>query len=468
MARQRLASRPQTTGYRKFEQYKDDPISFTTEVLGVKLWPRQEEILRAALIEGRIAVRSGHKVGKSLIAACIALWFACTRPLARVILTAPTHRQIRAILWREIKRLYHNALKPLGGELHELPEIGLQWEDGREVVGFYTTEPEKMAGISGQNVLFLVDEASGIPSEIYEAIEGNRAGGAKLIMFSNPTQTSGTFFNAFHTKRAYWHCIHISSEEAALTGIPGLATREFIREKRGEWGEGSILFQVRIKGNFPTQQSDAVIALVDAEAAVERYDDTHDDAPLQLGVDPARFGDDRSIIIARRGLKAFPAVVVIGLDTHQVGARAVEVVRRLRRSVHERPHVKVDVTGLGAGVVDYLREYARQKEITLAELNASAKPRDERKYHDIRAELWFRCSAWLKSGGAIPPDDELLSELTTPTYDFDLKNRLRVMEKDEIKKLIDRSPDKADALCLAVYDAPSARFAASTVKSRYG
>jgi hypothetical protein len=388
-----------------------------------------------------------------------------------VICTAPTHRQIRSILWREIRALYHGAKIPLGGELHELPEIGLQYEDGREIVGFYTTEPEKMAGISGPNVLFIVDEASGIPVEIYEAIEGNRAGGAGLVLFSNPTQTSGEFFDAFHTKRSYWTCIHVSSVEAAETGIPGLATKAFIDEKRREWGEASPLYQVRIEGNFPSQAENSVIPLVDVEAALARHDSTHDEATLTLGVDVARFGDDASIIFPVRGKKAFAPIKLQGKDNVQVAGAVMDVARRLRFGSNERVRVNVDVIGVGAGVADQLRDRHQAKEIVLAEVNVAEKASSERfqrEYANLRSELWFNVAAWLRSGGAIPRDGELEGELVAPLYTFDLKGRRKVEAKDDLKKRLGRSPDKADALALAVHSRPVASFSASVIRSRYG
>lgn len=436
-------------------------------MLGVKPWARQIEIMEAIRDHGRVAVRSGHKVSKSNSAACVALWYFSTKPRARVILTAPTHRQIRAILWREIKDMYYRATVSLGGDFHEMPEHGLQTNDGREIVGFYTTEPEKMAGISGPNVLFIADEASGIPVELYEAIEGNRAGGAKLAMFSNPTQTSGYFFEAFNKKRDYWRCIRVSSEEAAQTGIPGLATKDYIEEKRKEWGENSPLYQVRILGNFPNQQTNAVISLVDIERAVARWGDVTDNSLLILGVDPARFGDDSSVIAIRRGLKILALIQVHGQDTQQIGARVVELVRTHRFSVAERPHVRVDSIGIGAGVCDYLREYANKRELALIEVNVSAPARADTKYANLRSEVWFKAAEWLREGGVIPSDGELESELLTPTYDFDQKNRLRVMPKDKMKDILGRSPDKADAFCLAVYPTIGGDYSAAMVSSRF-
>lgn len=405
----------------------------------------------------------------SVTAVCAALWFGSVYPRARVILTAPTHRQIRSILWRELKHLYHNSEIALGGNIAELPEIGLQWEDGREIVGFYTNEPEKMAGISGPHVLFIVDEASGIPVEIYEAIEGNRAGGARLVMFSNPTQTSGYFYDAFNEKREFWKCIHVSSEEAAEQGIKGvgLATQEYIDEKKKEWGEDNPLYHVRIKGVFPAQAENAIIGLALVEEAVARWTDLDEsNAPLSLGVDVARFGDDDSAIAPRRGKKVFQLQTCHGQDTQQIAGFVMSLVRKLRHGPHERVLVNVDVIGVGAGVADALREFHKKREIVLYEVNVSEVARNEEEYPNLRSELWFKMEKFLKDGGAIPDDAKLIRELVAPVYTFDRKGRRQVEPKDDLKKRLGRSPDRADAACLSLFGDGAERFRASGIDGR--
>src|SRR5262249_50088317 len=157
-----------------------------------------------------------HKVSKSNSAAILALWWVSTKPDSRVVITAPTGRQVRSILWRELGKIYQRSRLPIGGRMSPSPEQGLKFPDGREVGGFSTDEPERIAGWSGPSMLFIVDEASGINEAIFDAVEGNRAGGgAHLVLFGNPTQTVGTFYEAFTSARERWHTLHISSEEAA-------------------------------------------------------------------------------------------------------------------------------------------------------------------------------------------------------------------------------------------------------------
>ena len=444
-----------------WEAYRDDPVGFFRDVLGLEPWTRQRDVLEAVLRYPRVVVRSGHKVGKSISAAGLALWWIATRPRSRVVLTSASYRQVRSILWRELRALYASASPPLGGELHAHPDAGLVFPDGREIVGFSTTEPERMSGISGANLLFILDEASGIPEEIFQAIEGNRAGGARLVLFSNPTRTSGTFFEAFGTKREFWHPIHISSEETpnAHEGrvvIPGLATCDWIDEKRREWGETSPLYQVRVRGDFPSQAENAIIPLALVEDATARWAETAEEGQLVLGVDVARFGDDETVIFPVRGRRALPPVIERKLDTVQVAGRVLEVARRLRAD-GERPIVRVDVIGVGAGVYDQL---AQAPEVDVDAVNVAELPsgmENQERFALLRDQVWFGLAAWLKDSGAIPDDPKLAAELVAPTYTFDMRGRIKVETKDKIKERLGRSPDRADALGLAVV-APQGSF----------
>jgi hypothetical protein len=441
---------------------RDTPVEFAREVLGLRLWSRQEEILRAAFEHSRVAVRSGHKIGKSTSAVALALWFASDpeqRPGARVVMTSSSARQVRTILWRELRRLYRPAKDKLGGELHKVPDAGLVWDDGREILGFSTDEPEKMAGVSGAHVLFIVDEASGVPEEIFEAIEGNRAGGARLVLFSNPTRTSGTFFDAFNSKRQFWRGIRVSSEEAAAVtpSIPGLATRAWVAEKAEEWGRESPIFQVRCGGNFPEQGECAVIALASVEAARERFE-ARDGAPsgaLEVGLDVARFGDDETIAAFRRGTHVRLAAIASG-DGPDTAGRVLEAVARERRG-DEPARIKVDVIGVGASVYDALRRTA-PKGVEVVAVNVAERALDEERYAKLRDQLWFALRDWIRDGGELPDDGKLEAELLAPEYTFDSRGRYVVESKDETKAKLKRSPDRADALALAAFNPPRTEY----------
>lgn len=447
-------------------RYRTDPVGFAREVLGIVLWSRQREILEAIRDHNKVAVRSGHKVGKSTTAAVAALWFVCCFPGARVILTSASGRQVKAILWKELRRLYRNAVHPIGGKLNLDPGTGLQFDDGREVLGYTTDDAERMAGISGEHVLYLVDEASGVAEAIWEAIEGNRAGGAKLAAFSNPTRTSGTFCEAFKTKGTFWHRIHVRSAESPnVTGtepaVPGLATKEWLDEKRDDWGTDSPLFQVRAEGNFPSEAENAVIGLGLVQAATQRHATMPDEGALSIGVDPARFGDDETGIAPVRGKRAHAIRTLRSMDTVDVAGQVLAVCAELGRD-GETIRVQVDETGLGAGVLDTLRRHESVKltkgggiaRLVVIGVNAAESAPTSDLYHRMRDQVWFATRDWLRDGGAIPDDGRLHGELVAPLYAFDTSGRYVVEPKAKTKARLGRSPDRADALGLAVFRAP--------------
>lgn len=442
------------------ERWRDDPGLFASQVLGITCWDRQEDVLRAITGHHRVAVRSGHKVGKSALLASAALWWACTRARAGVVLTAPTYRQVKRILWKELRALSRRSSIPLPTVPLD-PGTGIQWDDGRYIVGFSTDQPENMGGFSGPEMLFLVDEASGVSEEIFEAIEGNLAGGAedgsgavaKLVMAGNPTRTSGAFYDAFHKHRAAWSCHHISSEDTpnAISGkvlIPGLATRHYIDERRRIWGESSPLYQIRVKGNFPSQGANAVISLAAVCSAIERWHDSSATGRLHLGVDVARYGDDESCVVARRGAHVLEVRTCHGWDEIQVSGMVLSMMIDHRIPGEQLPSVKVDTTGVGGGVATILR---RDERISVTEVNAAERAMDEDMYPNVRSELWFTVAEWLADGGALPDDPELQADLVAPTYSFDARGRRAVEPKERMKARLGRSPDRADALALSIY-----------------
>ena len=437
---------------------------FAREVGGLRLWSRQEELLAAVRDHDRVSATSGHKTGKSTSFAILAWWFTADpvhRPAARCAMTSASARQVKKILWREVRSFWRRARDrgyDLGPEPALDPETGVQWDDGRELFGFTARDPEKAAGTSGAFLLFLLDEASGIPEEIFEAIEGNRAGGAKVVLASNPTQQSGEFYESHHAKRKFYRPLEISSEEAAAVEppIPGLATRAWIDEKREEWGEDTPLFLVRVRGRFAAQATDAVIGLglvLDAIRRGKDEDDTDDLAePLTVGFDVARFGDDETILAPRRGKRLYPLILLPegdGPDTAALAMVALKDAGHLRDG--ETPRLIVDANGVGASVYDTLKRRDDCEAIGVNTAVAASKPED---YTNLRTELHFLFKAWLKDGGKIPDDTRLQSELVAPKYHADGKNRLAAESKDDLRKRLRRSPDRGDAAMLSVYAPP--------------
>src|SRR5262249_40975233 len=157
---------------------------------------------------------SGHRTGKSVLIACLSLWWILTRPLARVLLLAPKWQQLKDVVWREVRRLYRGASRPLGGTLHENPQAGLVFPDLRQVVGMsLDTGQEKLQGYASPHLLVIVDEAAALDEPTAEAVFSNLAGGGRVVLCGNPTKRSGPFYSAFEGDG--WHKIRIASTEAA-------------------------------------------------------------------------------------------------------------------------------------------------------------------------------------------------------------------------------------------------------------
>lgn len=455
-----------------FAKYRDDPVGFAKDVLGLVVWDAMERILLGVLHHTKVAVRSGHKISKSTTAAVIALWRCLCREGSRTVLSAPTARQVKIIIWAEMTKRHRDALLP--GTLYVDPGTGFRYRDS-EVFGFSTDEPEKMAGVSGADLLFILDEASGVDEGIFEAIEGNMAGGAGLLLISNPTQTSGTFYEAFTTKRHLWHPIHVSSESTpnVIAGeiiIPGLATRAWVEEKKLEWGEDSPLFQVRVRGNFPTQGENTVIGLALVEAARARADalEVAPTGAFTLGVDVARFGDDTTVLQALFGHRVtVPPRTYRKQDNVEVAGHVMDYVEELR-AAHGYPveagtvRVKVDDLGNGGGVTDHLRHSERAKALGIEVLPVLVSEKATAEgYSKLRDQLWFAMRDWLREDVALHADSLLEGELVAPLYTFDTQGRSKVDSKDQIKTRMKRSPDRADALALAIYDPPRRKVAAA-------
>jgi hypothetical protein len=457
-----------------FSKYEGDPVSFARAELGIDPWPRQAEMLMAVVRRGKsaihkVAVRSGHKVSKSTSAAILLLYWICV-VRGRAFITAPTYHQVKNIVWQELRKLYPRVREKLGGgPLPKDPATGLYLPNGGELKGISVDKPENLAGLSGARMLFVIDEGSGYPDELFRAVLGNSAGGSTILALSNPTKPTGWFFEAFQDGST-WVQIHISSAETpnVIAGkeiIPGLATLDYVQEMANEWGVDSADYQVRVEGNFPLEGSNTVIPLKLVEACFARWvhppDDLHEQR-LEVGVDVARFGDDKSVIYARRGLWFFTPLVLTSMDTVQVAREVSRYVWHLMTEGErdggawsKKPRLKVDVVGIGAGVADNLRHDKKLRDRwTVVDVTASATAIDDEKYVNVRTELWFDTRKFLHRGAALPKDVLMQADLTSATYTYDKKQRYELEPKDEMKKRISRSPDRGDAVVLCCYEPP--------------
>jgi hypothetical protein len=271
--------------YRKSES---DPVWFVREVLGNDPWEIPSQIMRAVAVpRARVAVRSCHASGKTHTSARIVIWWVATGGVA--ISTAPTWTQTRRLLWGEIHKAHADARFPLGGLLNQT-----EWRRSNDVyaMGLSTNEGVRFQGFHGK-VLIVLDEAPGVRPDIYESIEGIRAGGdVRVLALGNPTVASGPFYDAFTTQRVGWQtfaidafdtpnlagwtiddCRRMDANDPALDICPRpyLVTRRWVFEAFRNWGEESPLWQSRVRGQFPAQSQDSLFSLVWLEAAKQRW-----------------------------------------------------------------------------------------------------------------------------------------------------------------------------------------------------
>lgn len=461
LARRELRRR---TGWIDPRQYADDPVGFARDILKLHMWSRFEEMLRAAHEHDRVAVKAGRKIGKSLSIVTLALWWAMARG-GRVLITSTTHPQVKGILWRELASVNRKA--GLGLTIPLDPATGLHLSEGASITARTAAVRENMQGYSGHDVLYLTDESSGIAREILEAIEGNLAGGGKMLMFGNPTRLSGYYYDAFNKNQRGWHTITISSRESPnVTGeanVPGMALPSWITATEQQHGADSDHVKIHIDGQFAAGASNSVIPLEIIDAATTR--DAAPEGRLALGVDVARSGADKTVVYPTRGNHAYPPLVAQGLDGAQVAALALAAIekygtpqeqdtrQRSLMSEEQQPIANVDVIGVGASAYDHLKGTPGLivNAVNVAE-RATSEP-----YRLLRDQLWFGLKDWLQAGSIPAGDDDLREEVAAPTFTFDARGKYQVSSKDEMSATLGRSPDRADALALSVYRPPAQR-----------
>ena len=430
------------------EDWQEDPVGFVTQVLGAKPWAKQIEILEAVRKHPRVAVRSCNGSGKTYIAAHAVLWWLKCFPDSLVITTAPTEHQVRDVLWREIRRVYHGQEGYIGGKLLR---TSLELDDKHYALGLSTDTPERFQGFHEGNILFVVDEASGVREGIFEAIEGSMTSDhARMLLLGNPTALSGYFYEAFHRRRSLWQTIHISAFETPnlVEGDafkPTLVTRKWVDDAKVNWGEDSPMYQIRVLGDFPSESEDTLISLKIIENAVVGKDeapDLQDGEPVEMGVDVARFGSDRTVICARRGDRVIEMASFTKKDTMETAGLVKALVKRYTPTC-----VRVDSIGVGAGVVDRLKE---QGVPGVTGINVAQRATNPEHFANLKAELYDGLRERFQQGRIrIPSDQKLISELASIRYSFTSSGQTRLEDKDELRGRGQPSPDLADALMLA-------------------
>lgn len=446
------------------ERYEADPVAFAENVLGITLMRHQRRILEAvARRDRRIAMRSGHRVGKTLIMAVIALWHIVTKYPQKTIITAPSAGQLYGSLLPEIMS-WAKRLPPFVRDLFQFYTDGIKLKadpDG-SFLSARTADPdnpESFQGIHSANILFIWDEASGIDDRLFNAARGSMASpNAYRILAGNPTRLNNTFHKAFTTHAELYTQFHVSS-----LGLPTV-DQDFVKEVIDEFGEDSNEYRIRILGEFPETDDESYISSSIVKAARKRNIERPKMSGVVYSIDPSRSPEgngDPSVITRRYGHHFVDKQLIYRRkDTMQMVGEIQKLVRedhdQLVREFREagRPllfmppvpvAIIVDVIGIGAGIVDRLREL----QFNVIAVNASENSTDEVHCYRQRDALWKKGLNFLKNSlSAIPDDDLLQVELTSARYEYNSSGDLIIESKKSMRKRGLRSPDRADSLCL--------------------
>lgn len=425
--------------------FVDRPADYVRCVFNAEPDKWQEEALNAIATEQRLAVASGHGVGKTALTSWLIHWFMATRPNPQVVVTANTKNQLDSKTWRELAKWNQRAINGKWFQhsatrftLKESPDTWFA-----SAIPWTENNSEAFAGTHEDHVLNVFDEASAIPDAIWEVVEGSMTtGGAKWVAFGNPTRNTGRFRECWGKFRHRWHTMQVDSRTAKQ------ADKAQIDAWITDYGIDSDFVKVRVLGEFPGQSFNQFISGADVDACTDYKSQGHDALPKILAADIARFGDDQSVIARRQGRKVEPFISWRGLDLMKSADRIAEEI-----DAWQPDAVVIDETGIGSGVVDRLRQLRYE----VFGFNGGESPKDKDTYRNRRVEVWGLMRSALQERLQLPPDADLKQDLIGPEYGFTPTQQLLLERKEDMKKRGLASPDKGDALAMTWAVSPRPR-----------
>ena len=420
-------------------KFRDDPVFFVEKMFKVSPTEQQKELLRAVAAPGaKVSVRSGHGTGKSTALAWLVLWFLITHPNCKVPCTAPSAHQLQDVLWAEIAK-WRNKMPDW------FREQVIVKSDRVEIKGAEETQfavartarrenPDALQGFHADNLLFIIDEASGVDEKVFEVARGALSTPlARVVMCANPTQLTGYFYASHHKNRDNWTRLQFSCLDSPLVDP------SYVQDVAREYGEDSDVYRVRVLGEFPRASIVQLIPLDLVERRMGKYlrQDQYGHAPKILGVDVAWYGDDRSAVFLRQGLMSKLLGTWCGIDNMTLAGLVAQY-----EDEYKTDAIFIDV-GWGTGVIDRLKQMGRNP----IAVNFGGAATNE-KYANKRTEMWCLMKEWLEQGGVLPDNSDLRDDLIGPQYSFTTTGKIQLERKEDMKKRGLASPDLADALAL--------------------
>ena len=458
----------------RWARYRNDPVGFVTEGLGEGVWSKQVQILRSVRDNKRTAVPACHAPGKSHIAARAIAWWISVHPAekVRVVTTATTFRQVRGILWPHIRRIH--AAHNLPGEV-----LTTEWKIDDIVVadGFSPADHNETAvqGIHAEHLLVVVDEAGGISTTIGNAIEALMTGGhTRLLLLGNPpTDHIGSWFERACNSDLY-NVIPIDAFATPnFTGEPvgewakNLVDHEWVNDVTREFGEESAFVQARVHARFPRTTTNVTLPIDWLESAT--VDEPTREGPVRIGVDVAADGGDEFVIARVDGTCGHIVHASSNNDNAvEVAGTVLNIIHRAqedhaRQNIHERVRVKIDSIGVGWGVASLLKEWGNESRhnADIIAVNVSERAYDNGKFANQRAEMWWNLRTLIqpdetgRQDVTLAVDRKTIAQLTAPTYRANSSGRIQIEAKADMKRRGVSSPDRAEAILLALFEPPS-------------
>ena len=453
---------------------KDDPLAFVLlsfpwgeqgtpleHFTGPRKWQRQvlEDIRdHIKANNGKIdydtfreAVASGRGIGKSALVSWLVIWMLSTRIGSTTIVSANSEAQLRSVTWAEITKWLAMALNSHWYEVAATRIMPAKWltelveRDLKKGTRYWSVEgrlwseenPDSYAGVHNfDGVMLIFDEASGIPDSIWSVADGfftENTPHRFHLAFSNPRRNTGYFYEAVQgAKRAFWRQRNIDARDVEGTD------KNLYQRIIDEYGADSYQANVEVYGQFPSEGDDQFIPSNLVDDAMKRPKHKDESAPITIGVDPARFGSDATVIAVRQGRDIIALKRHRGADTMEVAGHVIEAIEEYKPAL-----VCIDEGGLGAGVVDRLKE----QRYKIRGVNFANKAQKQIMYGNKRAEMWGNMRDWLKDAH-LPTDRFLKSDLIGPMTKPDSKGTLFLESKKDMKARGVASPDAADAIAL--------------------
>lgn len=407
-----------------------------------EIW--QDAASRLVVENDRTSIRSAHGVGKTAWLARRIIWWGMTRHPWKVGCTAPSSGQMFDALWSELAK-WHSKMPLEFRTQFEWKAERFEWVRS-PAVSYAVAKtarretPEALAGLHSENMLFLIDEASGVDDIIFETARGAMSTlGAKTIMTGNPTRLSGYFFDAFHKNRQYWGNLKVSSFESSRSNLKEIA------QWKEEYGETSNFYRVRALGEFPDAEDGTIIPLYLVEAAVSR-DVEQVPSEEVWGLDVSGAGADLCALAKRRGNIMPEAIKTWRSDDTMVSVG--KVVAEYRDAKVKPVQVCVDSNGIGAGVAHRLSEQG----IPVHCVNVSESHSSNDRYLRLRDEMWERARDWFYARDVKIPDDPMfIGEVTRIKWGLTSNGKMKAMSKYDMKlappRGLGKSPDRSEAFC---------------------